>query len=264
VDVPPDDPLLWIHRRLNTTDIYFLTNQSDKELVMKAGFRVSGKKPELWDAVTGSMRDLPSFEQEGEMTRVQVKLDPYASAFIVFSETGNPDPADTTLNYPDPVTLMEITSPWEVNFDAAMRGPEKTIIMQNLVDWSASKDEKIRYYSGTAVYKNTFELNNLPSGETLYLNLGKVGIMAEVKVNGQPAGGVWTAPWQVDVTGLVKSGKNTIEIEVVNNWLNRLIGDSRLPEKDRKTWINVNTIKLSDPLQPSGLIGPVTIKAVKY
>jgi hypothetical protein len=264
VDMPPDVPLLWIHRRLNTTDIYFLTNQSDKELVMKAGFRVTGRQPELWDAVTGSMRDLPSYEQEGEMTRVPVKLDPYASAFIIFSETGMPDQANKTLNYPEPKTLIEIASPWDVTFNAAMRGPEKAVSMQNLIDWSVSKDEKIRYYSGTAVYKNSFEINAIPRGETIYLNLGKVGIMAEVKVNGQPAGGVWTAPWQVDITTLVKPGLNTLEVVVVNNWLNRLIGDSRQPVKDRKTWINVNTIKPSDPLQLSGLIGPVTINAVEY
>jgi hypothetical protein len=136
--------------------------------------------------------------------------------------------------------------------------------MQDLIDWSMSPDEKIRFYSGTALYKNTFTLAELPFDETLYLDLGKVGIMAEVRVNGQPAGGVWTAPWTVDITDAVKDGENTIEVEVVNNWVNRLVGDSRLPEKDRKTWINFNSTRPTDPLQPSGLMGPVTVVAVKY
>jgi hypothetical protein len=88
--------------------------------------------------------------------------------------------------------------------------------------------------------------------------------MADMKVNGQTAGGVWTAPWQVDVTGLVKTGENTLEIDVVNTWANRLIGDSRLPEKDRKTWTTFSTSNPADSLEPSGLMGPVTITSVRY
>jgi beta-galactosidase/beta-glucuronidase len=133
-----------------------------------------------------------------------------------------------------------------------------------LEDWSGSKDEKIRYYAGTAVYNTSVVLGAVPAGETVYLDLGKVGIMAEVKVNGQSAGGVWTAPYRVDISKLVIAGENSIEVTVVNNWVNRLIGDSKLPEKERKTWINVNDIKPSDPLQSSGLLGPVTIVSVKY
>jgi hypothetical protein len=88
--------------------------------------------------------------------------------------------------------------------------------------------------------------------------------MADIKVNGRGAGGVWTPPWQVDVTGLVKTGENRLDIEVVNTWVNRLIGDSALPENERRTW---TTFRVSEPvrtLQTSGLIGPVTIKSVHY
>ncbi len=118
--------------------------------------------------------------------------------------------------------------------------------------------------AGSAVYLNKVVLSAVPAGETVYLDLGKVGNMAEVKVNGQSAGGVWTAPYRVDITKLVTAGENNIEVTVVNNWVNRLIGDSKLPEKDRKTWINVNDIKPPDPLQSSGLLGPVSIVSVKY
>ncbi len=106
--------------------------------------------------------------------------------------------------------------------------------MATLEDWSKSKDEKIRYYAGSAVYLNKVVLNAVPEGETVYLDLGKVGNMAEVKVNGQSAGGVWTAPYRVDVTKLVTAGENNIEVTVVNNWVNRLIGDSKLPEKGQE------------------------------
>jgi hypothetical protein len=167
-------------------------------------------------------------------------------------------------NYPPASSTVEISSPWQVVFDASQRGPDKPVTMTTLEDWSKSGDEKIRYYAGTAVYQNKVILPSVADGETIYLDLGKVGIMAEVKINGKPAGGVWTAPYRVDVTSLVNAGENTVEVSVVNNWVNRLIGDSKLPVKERKTWVNVNDTKPTDPLQPSGLLGPVTVVSVKY
>ena len=100
-----------------------------------------------------------------------------------------------------------------------------------------------------------------PEGE-LYLNLNDVGVMAKVKINGQYAGGVWTAPYRVNVTDLVRKGKNKVEIEVVTTWMNRLIGDSGLPESERKTWTPCNSWKPTDTLQKSGLVGPVCIECV--
>jgi hypothetical protein len=257
-------PLLWIHRRMNEADIYFISNQSSDTLTFEATFRVKGKMPELWDAIDGFVRNLPSFRQNGSSTTVPLKLDPNGSAFIVFRSNARGRSKKPMENYPEPQKLADINQPWKVAFDESLRGPSDTVVMHSLTDWTESSDDRIRYYSGTAFYSNSFIVNKIPENATIYAHLGKVGIMADVKINGQPAGGVWTYPWRCNITGLIKEGKNTIEVEVVNNWINRLIGDSMLPEKDRQTWINVNPVKPSDPLQQSGLLGPVKIIYIRY
>jgi len=160
--------------------------------------------------------------------------------------------------------VARINTPWEVSFDNAMRGPDNPLKMILPDDWSQSTDERVKYYSGTAVYRNSFSLLKPQPGETICLTMGRVGVMAEVRINGQMAGGVWSSPWRVDITKFIRDGENEVEISVVNNWVNRLIGDSRLPEKERQTWINVNEIRPGDALQPSGLLGEVTVERVRY
>lgn len=106
-------------------------------------------------------------------------------------------------------------------------------------DWTESTDPSIRYFSGKAIYTNRITLDKLPQ-KALYLDLGKVMVMAKVKINGQYVGGVWTTPYRLPVGDFLRKGENLIEVEVVNNWRNRLIGDASLPEKERGTWTNVN------------------------
>ncbi|MDF2191846.1 glycosyl hydrolase [Paraflavitalea sp. CAU 1676] len=254
--------VLYAHRSAPGAEIYFITNQTEQAVAFEPAFRVTGLQPEWWDAVTGSMRSLPEYTIEGRHTLVPLKLEPLQSAFIVFRR-----PAIGKIpgvNFPKLKPLQMHARPWTVQFDTAMKGPAKPVTFTKLEDWSTHSQDAIKHYSGNAIYKTTFSINSLPKGEHVLLNLGVVYNMASLKVNGQELGTVWTAPWQVDITPALKQGENKLEITVVNTWVNRLIGDSRLPEAQRKTWSPVNSYKPGDALQPSGLVGPVTLWGVKY
>jgi hypothetical protein len=261
----PSDPALFIHRTLSDGDIYFLSNQANSTISINPDFRVSGKKPELWDPVSGTMRNLPAYKQKGELTTVPVKLEPFESAFIVFRQkSGRNSGADLKANYPEPDILSVLTGPWVVTFNKETRGPEKPVIFENLQDWTESLNDSIKYYSGTAFYKTTFTLKETDPTDKIFIDLGNVKNMAKIKVNGQYAGGVWTAPWRVEATTFLKKGENILEVEVVNTWVNRLVGDSRLPVSERKTWALVNNFRPDTRTDPAGLIGPVRILSEKY
>ena len=255
-------PVLFIHRATHEGDIYFISNQSGEPVEINPAFRVSGKLPELWNPLTAEIRYLPEFTCSDESTTVPVRLEGYESSFLIFRKKGSPKKT-AARNYPHKEVLATVTSPWQVAFEKGKRGPSETVTFPELKDWTTSADASIRYFSGKAVYTNRITLPELPQ-KPLYLDLGKVMVMAKVKVNGQYAGGVWTMPYRLPVGEYLVEGENLIEVEVVNNWMNRLIGDSLLPEPERGTWTNVNPWKSDSPLQSSGLIGPVEIQAYSY
>lgn len=257
------DSVLYIHRTLKDGEIYFLSNQSNKEVSVTPAFRTTNKQPELWDAINGSRRYLPEFKQNGETTTIPVTLQPLQSAFIVFRKEINPS-QNAGVNFPKAESVHLIDSPWTVQFDPTLRGPEKPIIFNQLTDWTKRPEENIKYYSGTAVYHNTFKVEKPKMKEQLFLNIGEVKGMARIKLNGEEIGGVWTSPWEVNITKYVRSGANDVEISVVNTWMNRLIGDSKLPQEQRKTFTSVNPYTPDSPLGSSGLKGPVRILEVNY
>ncbi len=260
-----DQPVLFTHRTTSSADIYFITNQSDQTIDITPEFRVTGKQPEFWDAVTGEIRTLPAFIQQKASIAVPLKLEPSQSGFVVFHKPIEKAIGSNIIsNFPTPTVLLNLTGPWEVTFDSAMRGPKNPVIFNKLEDWTKRPEKNIRFYSGTAVYHTEFRLDTIPRVEHIILNLGELSAIAHIKVNGKDAGGVWTKPFQVDVTKELKTGENQIEIEVVNTWVNKLIGDLNLPKSERKTWTNVNPYKPDSPLEPSGLIGPVKLLSVNY
>ena len=263
VKLPQDNSIHYGHRVLDGQEIYFLTNQTNKTQVITPEFRVKNKMPELWLPTTGERRLLPSFDMKQNVTAVPLKFEPYESVFVVFrTSTDTSISASIDANYPKHETLSKINTPWKVTFNPDQRGPKESVFFSDLIDWADSDNELIKYYSGTAFYSNNFTLKSLSDNERILIDLGNFTAMAKVKINGIYAGGLWTPPYQINISELVKEGINEVEIEIVNTWVNRIIGDMHLPAEEREIWTIVNPYNANTPLQSSGLLGPVTINRV--
>jgi hypothetical protein len=183
---------------------------------------------------------------------------------------------------------LEIPGPWRVRFPPE-RGAPAEVTLDRLVSWSEHGDAGVRHFSGAATYTTTFQAPSalLTAGRRFFLDLGRLEVMAEVKLNGQDFGILWKAPFRIDVSRALSAGQNTLEVKVVNTWINRMIGDELLGEdSDRKpdgtlkswpawleqgkpspsgryTFTSWRLWRKGDPLQPSGLLGPVVLQVAE-
>jgi alpha-L-rhamnosidase len=262
-----DSPLMTFHRTMPGADIWFVANRSDKPVDATGSFRVSGREAEIWRADSGSMAPT-SYAFDGSRTSVPLTLAPFDAVFVVFRKTT--DVAEKSEPAPTPKALLALSGPWDVTFQPS-RGAPASVRMSQLTPLSAHPDPGIRYYSGLATYGKRFTLPAHSSGPLL-LDLGHVGEIALVRVNGCEAGYAWKPPYQVDITKCVKPGQNNLTVEVGNLWVNRLIGDAQ-PGATRITqttfpfadggpgagFLTGKPYTAASPLVPSGLIGPVQI-----
>lgn len=253
--------IAWTHRTSKDFDLYFISNQKNLSRILDLSLRISGKVPELWDAVTGERRNAESWEMANGRTRLSVKLDANASVFIVFQKTAEKGKS-VGKNWIDTLQFLPVAGSWKVKFDPAFGGPSNLVTFEKLSDWSKNLLPGIKYYSGTAIYTTEVFLKKTPKGQ-LWLDLGKVSNLAEVKVNGISCGVAWTWPYRVDITNAIKQGKNVIEMDVTNTWANRLMGDHLLPESERITKTTAPYLMEGKPLNEAGLLGPVVICTIK-
>ncbi len=263
VEFRPQDAeakLLFTHRSSAEAEIYFLSNQRERAEQVSCVFRVAGRQPELWDAVSGARRVLPEWSAvDGGRTRVPLEFAPHQSWFVVFRDA-NAGPPKTGRNFPGITPVATLTGDWEVSFDPKWGGPAKTTFGA-LTDWTKHPDAGIKFYSGKGVYRKSFDwAGAVPPGRRVLLDLGDVRDLAVVRVNGRELGTVWIAPWRMDISDAVKPGANALEIEVINPWNNRLVGDAALPAAKRRTSLSLATVKANTPLIPAGLLGPVTLQ----
>ncbi len=252
---PPDleagEALRYGHRRVGDRDVYFVGNRRETSFVGNATFRAVGA-PEWWDPTTGETRPLPRFTRNGATTTVPLRLPSFGSGFVVFD--ASPKGSGTGENFPQATPIATVDGPWTVAFDPRFGGPASAAFPK-LEDWTGRPEKAIRFYSGKAVYRTTFD----GAGAT-EISLGEVRNMASVRLNGRDLGIAWCAPWTVRIpSGVLRPKGNRLEITVANLWANRLIGDAALPPERRVTKTTWSSYRADSPLLASGLLGPVRL-----
>jgi hypothetical protein len=261
-DFEGGEALRHAHRRDRDTDIYFVANRESAPVQASCAFRVEGRQPELWDPRTGRVRPLPTFRCEPGRTVVPLAFEPHESWFVVFRRPLGDAAPDTTGDVAGWGPALELRGPWEVEFQSGRKAPER-LTWEALKDWTVHPDPGVKHFSGTAVYRTKFTFSEpvIAPGRprAMHLDLGKVEVMARVRLNGQELGTAWALPYRVEVGEALRIGENTLEITVANLWPNRLIGDQALPAADRVTWTTWNPYRADSPLAPSGLLGPVRL-----
>jgi hypothetical protein len=313
----------FLHRTEGDAEVYFVANRNDRDEQAECTFRVAGKRPELWDPVTGRSWPAAAFKQAGGLTSLPLEFAPYGSLFVVFRQPIAVDmQGQGSRNFPLYSAAAEIAGPWQVRFDPQWGGPAidntgvapgfnparggetvegvapgfspappvarqpsqprspnagsaalkggatmkdaATVEFENLISWTTRPEDGIKYYSGTATYRKTFDLPPALQGAhaRVALDLGEVKYVAQVRLNGKDLGPLWTKPFRVEITDAVKPSGNVLEIDVANLWPNRIIGDTRLPPDRRYTHTNV-VYKQDTPLWESGLLGPVNLELIE-
>lgn len=263
----PDAPVHWIHRHADFTDIYFVVNGADASQQIDARFRITGAVPHLWHPDTGAIEPV-SYSIGTDSTTVSLTLAVRESVFVVFDHGAAPQSAVHLAPATKP--LAQITSPWDVSFPKNLGAPAQ-IHLSHLESWTDDAQPGVKYFSGTATYTTTLNAaaSWFHSGQKLYLNLGDVRDLARVTLNGTELGVLWKPPYRIDVTSLLKPGKNLLRVSVTNEWTNRIVGDKLLPPEsrvlpgDKELPETAQRGPFAGPREPvpSGLIGPVSIEA---
>jgi hypothetical protein len=258
----------FIHRKNGNTDVYFIRNRTDKTITEECVFRTGNVQVEYWDAVTAMQYRMTEVKPVGHRSSLKIQLPPYGSCFIVFNPAGR---SLTRYNQTPLHVIAEIRSPWTISFPEGWGAPPSAQF-NTLISWTDHEDQGIKYFSGTASYRNSFQLpkESLANNKNIFIDLGEVLDLAEVFINGRSAGVLWTRPFRLNIRDHVRLGENRLEVRVTNMWINRLAGDMDLPvdkrfcrtnqpyvTKDRSPWGD-ETFRI----QRSGLLGPVTITTV--
>ncbi len=262
-DIPKDfsaadfSDLRYVHRSSPEGEIYWVSSRKDAPRHLDATFRVEGLRPMLWQPETGKISDV-SYEIKEGKTTVQVDMEPWEAFFIVFSSVA--DEQSLTLPERKESVLFSVDTPWTLKFDSQWGGPQETVTYKTLSSLSESSDIRIKYYSGTTIYTNTFDMPaTKPENGRFILDLGQVGCVARVIVNGREVSTLWKYPYRTDVTDALAEGTNTLEVQVANQWVNRIIGDRQKDCPKKYTYTPARFYEEDSPLLPAGLMGPVRL-----
>ncbi len=262
-----DADVVWLHRRTADADIYYVANTTDRARDFEARFRVAGRNVEFWHPDTGAIEPA-DYSITGDRTVVPLRLAERESAFVVFR--GPASVTSRSTSHPATTMIATVDGAWGVAFPDQLGAPPQ-IQLAKLESLTASAEEGVKYFSGTATYTKTINASHewFRPGTAITLDLGRVGDIAEVSVNGHALGQLWKAPYRVDVTAALQPGDNKVEIKVTNEWTNRIAGDRSAPADKKVLGGGIPAGRGGGggfgggaaPLPESGLIGPVTILA---
>lgn len=249
------ESVAWTHRTNPLSEAYFISNQLNIQRNLRISLRSTAKFNTLYDAV--SHRHYRIFPKvENGRTIFDLELAPNASIFVVLHNKPNLV-LDALVPKLEPVVTLN--RPWEVVFDTAMGGPSSPVMFAQLSDWKNDDSPDIKYYSGTATYSSVFDWPSAKA-KRVWLDLGAVHDIASVSVNGIDCGTVWTFPFRINISNAVKLGPNQVVVTVTNTWANRIIGDHQ-PNITKPITNTTAPFRLEGkPLNPAGLLGPVTIQ----
>lgn len=267
----------FMHRKLPFADIYFVANMSNQPVDTEAAIRITGLQPECWDPFTGETERLP-FKAEKGRTTIALRLAPYESKVLVFTNETSPAPELRPIGK---ASSIDLSSDWDVTFPSLKR----TVHMTHLRSWTA--DEETLFYSGHATYEKTVNVPGtfVARGAKIILDFGPgapvepgpgesngmrallespVHESAIVFVNGKPAGAVWHPPYELDVTSFVQEGANQFRFVVGNLAINEMAGralpDYRLLNMRYGERFVPQGMQDVKPL-PSGIVGSIHLVA---
>ena len=257
-DVVASDSMVWTHRKGEEMDIYFVASISGRKRDVELSFRQTDRMVELWNPMTGKTRnDFATGYKDGR-TVVRLTLQPSESLFVVFGQSGrNAETSAEPMVQTEPAVFA---SEGSLKFSSlpstTISGSAKDVFF----DWSASSDEKIKYYSGTAEYQLKIKRPKTAKGARVYLVLDNLRDVASVKVNNADCGTLWFAPCKVDVTDALQNAKGKtvdVQITVQNTWNNAIKGASVGKAPFDGIWTNANYRSNPFELIPAGLIGGI-------
>ena len=240
--------VLWTHRKTDGAEWFFIAAPTGKDFHGSLLLRASGEA-EIWDPVSGQIQALPNL-RAGDTFIVQLDLERAGNCFVVFKNHTDKKP----LEQPRTTRTQELRQ-WTLQFPEGWGAPANPLKLFGLQPWKdLPLGDEGKAFSGTAVYETTF---TLPKGvKEVVLDLGRVDMIADVTLNGEPAGVLWASPYKLTLKG--KPGRNTLRIAVTGTWFNRLAYDAAQPEDQRKTW-TIAGPEAGSPLRESGLMGPVRL-----
>ena len=274
-----EEPVRWLARQYEDgSRAFFLACGAPTGVTHRVELPFAAGEPEIWDPERGRIVRASGFFVENDRTFLDVAFKPSGATFVVF----RPQPTADAACPDNPVCdgTRPVDGPWDVSFRAVYDGAPEPVRMATLTPLNESAVEGIRHFSGTAVYRTTFDWSG--AGRA-WLDLGRVKNLATVVLNGRAYPTLWRPPFAQEVTDALRPGKNELEVRVTNLWVNRLIGDEKLAPDvawcgqqirevpdwvragkpsptGRHTFTTWHHWSQNDRLLESGLIGPVQLR----